>query len=301
MRFTKLKEISGHSAGIYSLAFDGDYIYSASADHYVARWNVETGLQDKFAIHFDSPVYSISLLNNNHFLVAALANGNMHVFDLMERKEIKFFTQHKVAIFATKENKEKNQLYVGDADGNLSVWDTLTFELLIYIPLDCGKIRRITIDSDGELFAVCGQDGFLRIFDPFYFNEIYSFKAHEDGVTTALFHPTKPDLIFTGGKDAFLRSWNFRTGKRLNSIPAHNYVIYDLIALNNGKTLVSSSRDKSIKVFDLESLSFLQRIDLKEGGHRHSVNCVEKLAENTFVSASDDKRMILWEADDTIQ
>lgn len=294
MRFKKLKEISGHSAGIYALAFDNQFLYSASADKYVARWNFETGIQDKFAIKFDAPVYSISLFNNSSSLIAALSNGSLHIFDLKERKEVKFFTQHKVAVFALKENPSKGHLYAGDADGNLSIWDTTSFELLIYLPLDCGKIRRISVDDDGTFLAICAQDGTLRIFDTTFFNELYSFKAHEGGTTAALFHPSKKDLLFSGGKDAFLRLWNFKTGELLNSIPAHNFVIYDLIALNNGKTLVSSSRDKSIKIFDLETVSFLQRIDLKEGGHRHSVNCLEKISEDSFVSASDDKRMIVW-------
>lgn len=297
MRFSKLKEISGHAAGIYSLAFDGEFLYSASADQYVARWNLATGLQDKFAIRFDASVYSISIVNHRRFLVAVLANGAMHVFDLELRKEIKFFTQHLVAIFATQENSTKGHLYVGDADGNLSVWDSSTFDLLIYIPLNCGKIRRIAVGSDGKALAVCGQDGFIRIVDTEFFNEIYSVKAHEGGVTTVLFHPSQADLLFSGGKDAYLRCWNFKTGELLNSLPAHNFVIYDLITLNFGKTLVSSSRDKSIKIFDLESMSFLQRLDQKEGGHRHSVNCLEKLSENTFASASDDKRMIIWEGE----
>jgi WD40 repeat protein len=297
MRFSKLKEISGHAAGIYSLAFDGELCYSASADRYVTRWNLATGLQDKFAIRFDASVYSISIVNQRRFLIAALANGAMHVFDLELRKEIKFFTQHLVAIFATQENSTQGHLYVGDADGNLSVWDSSTFDLLIYIPLNCGKIRRIAVAPSGDELAVCGQDGFIRIFDTEFFNEIYSAKAHEGGVTAVLFHPCHTDLFFSGGKDAYLRCWNFKTGELLNSLPAHNFVIYDLIPINFGKTLVSSSRDKSIKIFDLESMSFLQRLDQKEGGHRHSVNCLEKLSENTFASASDDKRMIIWEGE----
>lgn len=295
MRFSKLKEISGHAAGIYSLAFDGEFLYSASADQYIARWNLATGLQDKFAIRFDASVYSISIVNHRRSLVAALANGAMHVFDLELRKEIKFFTQHLVAIFATQENSTKGHLYVGDADGNLSVWDSSTFELLIYLPLDCGKIRRISVDPNGDLFAVCAQDGTLRIFDTAFFNEIHSLKTHEGGTTAALFHPNRNELIFTGGKDAFLRLWNYKTGELISSVPAHNFVIYDLIELNNGKTLITSSRDKTIKIFDLESTSFLQRLDLKEGGHRHSVNYLLNMSENIFASASDDKRMIIWE------
>ena len=297
MRFSKLKEISGHAAGIYSLAFDREFLYSASADQYVARWNLATGLQDKFAIRFDASVYSIAIVNHRRFLVAALANGAMHVFDLELRKEIKFFTQHLVAIFATQENSTKGHLYVGDADGNLSVWDSSTFEQLIYLPLDCGKIRRISVDPSGEYLAVCGQDGMIRIFETHFFNELHSFKAHDGGATAVLFHPNQTGQFFTGGKDAFLRLWDFKTSELISAVPAHNFVIYDLLAMNNGKTLLTGSRDKSIKIFDLESVSFLQRLDQKEGGHRHSVNCIEKLSENTFASASDDKRMIIWEGE----
>ncbi|NDE11194.1 MAG: hypothetical protein EBZ95_11615 [Chitinophagia bacterium] len=50
--FKKSKDISGHSAAVYSIAFDGIYIYSASGDRYVTRWNLQTGIQDKFAIQF---------------------------------------------------------------------------------------------------------------------------------------------------------------------------------------------------------------------------------------------------------
>jgi hypothetical protein len=295
MRFKKQKEIGGHSAGIYSLAFDGTFLYSCSADKYIARWDLLSGVQDKFAIQFDFPVYSVLLINDGKHLIAGLSSGHFHVFDLYERKEIKFYTQHQTAIFALAENPSKSQFYVSDSDGNFSVWNAVNHELLLLLPINCGKIRRITVSDDGALIALCCEDGLLRIFDSEFFNELYSFNAHNDGVTSAIFSLKHAEEIITGGKDGFVRKWNFKTGLMLKAVPAHNFVVYELVTMDHGRTLVSASRDKTIKVFDLENMTFLQRLDLKEGGHRHSVNCLIKFNETTFASASDDKRMIVWE------
>jgi WD40 repeat protein len=294
MIFQKLKELSGHSAGIYSLAFDGQYLYSASADNFVARWNLETGIQDKFAIKFESPVYSISLLNINNFLAVGLANGDLHIFELATRQEIKFFTQHRKAIFAITENKPKNQFYTADADGNISIWSSISLELMLYLPLDCGKIRRINVSKEGSYFALACQDETIRIFDTLVFNETNVLSAHKNGATAVLFHPIFEDLLFSGGKDALLKLWNWKKNVLIEVIPAHNFVIYDILAINKGENIITSSRDKTIKIWDTQSLSFLQRLDLKLGGHKHSVNTILSLSEDLFCSGSDDKIIKIW-------
>ena len=130
MSFKKRKEISGHAGAIYACAYANGFIYTGSGDKYVARWNMETGEQDKFAIRFEHSVYSLVFIDDNR-VVVGLASGDVHVFDLNSNKEIKYFTQHTKAIFAFAYNETKHQLYVSDADGNLSIWDTNKLELLI--------------------------------------------------------------------------------------------------------------------------------------------------------------------------
>lgn len=292
MTFRKEKEIQGHSGAIYSCAFDQSYVYSGSADKFVARWLLDEGTQDKFAIRFEQAVYRILIVD--HFLIVGRSDGGLHVFDLEARKELKYFTQHTKALFGLASNPIRKHCYAGDADGNLSVWSTETWELLIYFPLDCGKIRDIAVDSSGAHFAVCGQDGFVRIFETSYFNEISTFFAHKDGATAACFGENPEELI-TGGKDAMLRRWNWKTGEKLLEIPAHNFAIYRLIRV--GDSLVSISRDKTVKVWS-ESLQFRQRLDQKAGGHRHSVNDCVALSSTKFVTCGDDKRMIVWTSEE---
>lgn len=296
MKFNKKKEIVGHVAAVYSCCSNSVYTYSASSDKHVVRWFNESAEQDKFAIKFDHSIYSIELIGDD-YLVAGLSTGDLHIFDLKSNQEVKFYQQHKSAIFSICYNSIKHHLYVGDADGNLSIWNSKTLELIIYLPLDCGKIRSFSIDTTGNHFCMACQDGFIRVFETAYFNEINSVNAHKNGVTSVLFHPLNENLLISGGKDALLKVWDWRNEKELNSIVAHTFSIYDLISLNEGKVLVSASRDKHVKIWALDEskVEIKQRLDLKSGGHKHSVNALSIINENSFASCSDDKKLIIWE------
>jgi WD40 repeat protein len=294
MPIHRLAEITGHNAGVYGLAYDGTFIYSASADRYITRWNPTTGTQDNFAIAFDHPVYTICLVNDNQFLIAGLNTGDIHIFDLEKRMEIRCFKQHPSAIFSIIENPSTGQWYSADADGNLAVWSTHTHELLAFFPFNCGKIRRLALNNTGDLLALACQDGAFRILDTHFFNEVTKIPAHTDGTTAILFDPHMPSRIWTGGKDAMIRIWDWEKGQLINEIPAHNFVVYDLVTNQTGSIVISASRDKTLKVWDTETMSFLQRVDHKLAGHRHSVNVIIPLDTHKWVSASDDKRILIW-------
>ncbi len=296
--YKRITEIKGHAGAIYDCAIKDNYIFSGSADKYLVRWFIETGEQDKFAIKFNQTIYSIEVFQN--LLFAGLANGDLHIFDLEKKEEIKFYQQHAKGIFSISKNEVKKQLYVGDADGNLSIWSLKDLELLIYLPLDCGKIRSIDVSTDGENFVLAGQDGYIRVFETIFFNEINSFFAHKNGVSAVLFHPSNNELLFSGGKDALLKQWNWKNGEELTSVVAHLFSIYGLISQNNGREIVSCSRDKSIKIWRTKDLVFQQKIEAKTKGHRHSVNAIKKINENSFATCSDDKRMLIFESNEDL-
>jgi WD40 repeat protein len=286
--FAKTKESIGHSGQIFSIVFDGDFIYSSSSDKYVTRWDIETGKQDKFAIRFEKSPYSLALISNNEKLAVGLENGDLHIFDLHLNKEIKFYQQHKTAIFYLKENKSKKQFYSSDADGNLAVWNTDSLKLEVLLPFDCGKIRRMSLNSDESMLYLACQDGFVRVLETEFYNLIDEFFSHEGGTTSISLDPENENFLFTGGKDAHLKVWNLNSNQCEKSIPAHNYAIYDILFLNK-KSFVTLSRDKSIKIWSKEMLSVLQKIDAKSKGHKHSVNSIVKLDDSSFATASDDK------------
>lgn len=290
--FRKTQEISGHAGAVYCCISKDNYLYTGSADKFVARWLLDTGEQDTFAIRFEHAVYSLELVGQS-LLAVGLADGGLHFFDLDKRLEVKYFVQHTLGLFSMKYSAGLGYLFVADAAGNLSVWDE-HLNLTIYLPLDCGKIRSISIAANGEYLALACQDGCIRIFDTKHFNEIHTIRAHENGVTALLFHPLDPSILISGGKDALLKSWDWPNEHCLKVVVAHTFAIYDILALQEGKLLVTASRDKNIKLWQSQDLEFIKRLDFKQGGHRHSVNALSKVDENRFVSVSDDKRILIW-------
>ncbi len=291
-KYERITEIKGHAASIYDCIFSGGYFYSASADKYIVRWKKD-GSQDQFAIKFEHTVYAIAIYEK--FLFAGLSNGDLHIFDLESNKEVKFYQQHKKAIFEIQVNFQEKHLYVGDAEGNLSIWNLNSLQLLIYFPLDCGKIRSIDVSRDGKFFVLAGQDGYIRVFETTYFNEVNSFFAHINGATSVLFHPVKNNLLFSGGKDALLKLWNWEEEREIKSVVAHLFSIYGIISLENGNEIVTCSRDKNIKVWRTKDVLFQQKIESKTRGHRHSVNSISKINEHSFLTCSDDKRMLVFQ------
>lgn len=289
--FQNVIDINKHAASIYGLSSDGQFIYSASADKFVARWNIVTGEQDKFSIKLPSSVYAVEFIHSHNYLAVGCSNGDFHLFNLSEKNEL-FAVAFESAIFTIKFLQKSQQIFIATNDGFIHVFDIELNKKVLSLPLNCGKIRRLAFNKSQTQMAVACQDGFVRIFDCTYFNELNAFFTHQNGVCSLVFHPEIDEILYSGGKDALIKKWDLTNQNALITIPAHNYAIYDLLVLDN--LLVSASRDKSIKIFDLESLNFVEKLNHKSKGHRHSVNVLLKLDNQSFVSGSDDKRLIVW-------
>ena len=289
----KEHEIVGHAGAIYTCAAYQHFLFTAGADKIVALWDLNKSTQEKFSIKLSSSCYSLKLISEN-LLAIGLSNGDLHLIDITLKQEVKFFTQHKTSIFAIQTNPQKKHFYSADTDGNLAVWDLSNLTLLLILPLNCGKIRRIEVDKTGENIVLSCQDGFVKIFETQFYNEIYSSKKHIEGATSAIFHPSNQEVIISGGKDAFLKIYNWKNNQLIKEIPAHNFAIYDILAFEEQEVFVTASRDKSLKTWSLINYSFISKVERKNGGHSHSINDLEKINNEKFVSVGDDKRIITW-------
>ena len=286
--YFKYQQISGHQGPIYALSQDNAFYYSASADKFVARWHPENGQQDHFAVRCTQAPFSLYVEPTLQHLVIGLSDGHLHVIDILQKKEVKNLIVHQSAVFAIHFNKFQKQYYTADADGLLAIWDA-DWHLLLQIPLACGKIRQLEIAPDGTYLLLACADGKVRKLDSTFFNEELQFQAHTDACTALSILPD--GTILSAGKDAYVRRWT-AAGQQLNAFPAHLGTIYQLKILNTPH-YVTASRDKTIKIWDLQTDQIVQRIDLQMAGHRHSINTL-LCTENGFLSAGDDKRIIEW-------
>ena len=286
-------ECAGHAGPIYAVDGDAFFIYTAAADKFVTRWYRETGQQDPFAIRCESSPFAIKLVRQKNILAIGLSNGHLHFIDLQKRKELHLYVQHQVGIFAMFEQEDKQQLFVGDADGFLSVWDTQSLKLKIILPLCSSKIRAITALDQGRI-AIGTNEGEIIIIETEFMNEIHRFYAHELGVSSVCFEAKTRQLI-SGGKDGMLRWWQVEDFQILRALPAHKGAIYGIMNLNE-EYMVTVSRDKSIKVWDKSTQHVVQKVEAKNRGHRHSVNGLWTDQNGTVATVGDDQllRVFHW-------
>lgn len=288
MKLQLVKEFTGHSGAIYNACVLDGFLYSASSDRYVVRWNLETGEQTSFVVQCTTAPYSV-FAQSNHLWIG-LSSGDLHIIQLDQKKEVKFLQQHKSGVFAIQAIPNSELVLTADADGMIHVWRETDFQLLLSIPLSSGKIRRIIPTTDGKLLFVPTQEGKIHVLETTGFNEIAELKGHELGSISVHFEE-KTQKIYSVGKDGQLKVWSWPDCTLEKSLPIHYETIYEIQGDENA--IYTVSRDKTIKIWAKSDLSIQQKLQIKEKGHTHSINGIIPCPEG-FITYSDDKKLKRW-------
>ena len=103
--------------------------------------------------------------------------------------------------------------------------------------------------------------------------------------------------LLSGSRDAHLKMWDLEKNcEMIFDEPAHWFTINDIVFHPSGQLFATASRDKSIKIWDAQSLQLLKVLEgARDGGHFNSVNRLFWSAhEGQLVSGSDDRSLIIW-------
>ncbi|XP_056138728.1 WD repeat and SOCS box-containing protein 2 isoform X2 [Lampris incognitus] len=130
-------------------------------------------------------------------------------------------------------------------------------------PLDSEENLDGKIDRGDKSFS-CGQPVWGLAFGPRPSKSASSFLNHT---------PTKGSrlLLATGLENGVIKIWNVLTGNALFDLHGHEGIVRDLVFPPNGKlTLVSSSRDKTLRIWDLSQKG--KKVQVLSG-HKDWVSC----------------------------
>lgn len=103
-------------------------------------------------------------------------------------------------------------------------------------------------------FVSCSDDRTARVFDFITTQEELCFEGHGSDVKTCHWHPTM-SLVVTGSKDNYVKIWDPKSGKEVQTLQSHNNTI-NQVRWNpvNGNWLLTGSRDSSLKVHDIRTM-----------------------------------------------
>ena len=290
IQITKVAQFAGHKDSIYDFVLDAETrtIYSACAGGFVVNWDIDNPEEGTMILQSGEAFYSIAKVGNT--LKVGSRSGVIYTVDLATNSLVESTQLHQGGVFFI------GGKYSGGEDGVLlrpkTIADSVGGHFGKNTMLLAPDSLRCAVESEDSLF-VGASDNIIYELD----KSPYEVKQKLMGHTNSVFALALIDenTLVSTGRDAMIRAWDLTIGKEVHSVPAHEYQAKSLSY--NGHILLSSSMDKSIKLWSKE-LELLKVIDLdRYDGHTNCINKVEWLDENMFVSCSDDRSLYLWKVE----
>jgi centriolar protein POC1 len=292
MKAHKIREYTGHKQPIYSLSpsYRAGHFLSCGSEGIVAEWAIDQE-EGKAIVTAPSAVFSICVIPERKMVLLGLQTGDVVFADLEHGEVLRRVQLHKKSVFDLLPFPDGQHVLASSEDGAISVWNLDRLDHIHYQRISTKSVRTLTIDAENTRFFAGSSDNSIRCFD-LGLNLKFEWLAHTLSVFRLLLG--KDGSLYSTGRDAHINHWDVRSSSPacLQSVPAHNYAVNDLVHDENGR-IYSGSMDKTIKVWtpDLE----LQKV-VSFDKHQNHWNGVNRLLwlEGGLISCSDDRKIMRW-------
>lgn len=209
-----LKTLYGHSAAVYDLIFyeNQKKLISVSNDRTIRLWDVQNNDKPSIIKKHTGRIYSLSLDKTQRYLASGSQDRFVYIYDLKEGNKIVFSAKHDSDVFHVYFLNEK---FLCTTSGKtIMIWDIFfgSEKPLYVLENHQAKIYNFVCDDVKEYAYSCSGDG-----------KILQWKLEIDSA-----HIKEPKYVKT--------------------FEGHSKEVYALVLLKDGKTLLSSLRDKTINV-----------------------------------------------------
>ena len=254
-------------------------------------------VHDKHDAH-KSPVYAMTSVGNQLYSAAA---RSLRIWDVGTMKLLSDLTEKIGVIKAIAFWRERNLLMTA-AEKNIMMWDVVSLTNVGVLKGFKEEIKALHFVSRTEnesdlLFAASkgsSQSGGLLVYD---LRKTNNSPMEEFGHQQDVFSLTScGSHIFYGCRNHHVYPFCVRTFNTLANLqPPHFDVVTSLAMMNNGRTLVSGSRDKNLRLYDLTQPNFPEQSNILTA-HNDHVNVLETDESQQYLySGSRDGIVRVWQ------
>ena len=196
------------------------------------------------------------------FLACGYSNGHINIFNLVEKKDPIKFKVSDFPVTSIKWNeKKKNIILVGSADGTVSHWHAKSGKLIHSIKEENNAINCIDYSFDNKTFITAGNDITVRVYDEDMKTEIAKMKpylfdqpGHSGRIFCVKYFPNDTSTIYSGGWDKTIQFYDTRQCKVANSIYGPEICGDSLDLCGNILASGAWSTQEQIQLWDIRTL-----------------------------------------------
>jgi len=297
------KTLKNSSNKVTSRAFssDGRFFAGSGEDDIIQVWNTESGEQILDLEGHRDMVSRLAFSRDGKYMVSGSLDKSVRLWDLTRQARKRERRGHGDQVIGVGFSPDGTRLATGGFDRSVKIWDTNTGKELATLNGHLSTIWRLAYSPDGNWVATAAFDGKVRLWDVTTFsaekNKIL--EGHVLPVYSVAFSPDSK-LVASGGGDGTVRLWDVATGKQKKKITIETKkrilgsesksMVSDVCFSPDGKWVVSSVMDKSIRFWDVKTGKLLKKYDTQD-----FVNALDFNPDGTLLAYGgvDGKLMIL--------
>jgi len=185
--------------------------------------------------------------------------GEIKLWNAASRAVLHTITGHRDCIYAAVFSPDGKTLATASYDKLIKIWDTATGQEIRTLKDHIDAIYALAFSPDGQRLISAAADRSVKVWNPATGERLYTMSEPIDGLNAIAISP-KGDLVAAAGLDKNIRIWQLGpTAATLKStLIAHEDSVLQLSWSPDGKVLISSGADRTIKAFsvpDLEQLT----------------------------------------------
>jgi WD40 repeat protein len=288
--------LKGHTEMVYAIAFspDGRHVLTGSFDNTLRLWEAATGKEVK---SFGGPSG-----HQNHILTVAfspdgrlLASGGMdntvRLWDSPIGGPLREYV-HTAPVNALAVSPDGTRLAGACKDGTIKVWNTADGKQLLSLAGHTGPVTGLAFAGNGQLLASSGSDRMVRFWNVANGQPAGALGTHAAAVNAMVM--VGNNLACTASDDGLLKLWRVPVPAPRN-LAAHTDVVTALTISPDGRTVVTGSADKTLRLSNFDNGQPLKQFQ----GPTAAISAVALASNNATVAAGTAHgKLYLWNTAD---